>query len=213
MTIEALYQAISRQRPPVIYLSGKTATGKSTFGRKLRDSLEYQVIELEDILLDMIKAQRLDERATFRKVFHDSEESGEKSQFLNNTNHLLTEAVTNKRPLVIEGAVSNADTLQQILAPAGTMLFLYFHPRDIKKYVRNITQRFMQTGKDSYGGLPATLWQFIDDQEFETFCATQKLTKSLEDSIHQFALAAQKESLARLQKYRQKFKNIEVVYV
>lgn len=47
MTVEELYQTIARQKLPVIYLSGKTATGKSTFGRKLRDSLGYQVIELE----------------------------------------------------------------------------------------------------------------------------------------------------------------------
>lgn len=161
----------------------------------------------------MIKTHNLDERITFRKVFYNSEESAEKAQFLDITSHLIAEAITKKQPLVIEGAVSNADMLQQILAPAGPMLFLYFHPRDIKKYVRNITQRFMQSGSDSYGGLPATLWQFIDDQEFEAFCVTRKLTKSLENSIHQFALAAQKGSLARLQEYRQRFKNIVVVDV
>jgi shikimate kinase len=47
MIVDEVYQDIAKQKPPIIYVSGKTSTGKSIFGRKLSDQLGYQVIELE----------------------------------------------------------------------------------------------------------------------------------------------------------------------
>jgi len=213
MTIAEIYHIISAQKPQVIYLSGKTSTGKSTFGRKLRDSLHYQVVELEAVLLDVIKLHGFDERATFRKVFRDSEDSEEKRLYLEATNRLITNAIQSRHPLVIEGAVANAETLERILSPARHMLFIYFHPEDIERYIQNLTNRFMQSGRDSYGGLPPTFWKYIEPDEFERFCKTRELTANLRSSIEQFATAAQAESLVRLQQYQQRFNDIEVVKV
>jgi adenylate kinase family enzyme len=211
--MDEIHQDIAGQKPPVIYLSGKTSTGKSTFGRKLRDELGYQVIELEAILLEIVKKNGLDEQTTFRKVFYDAGEFEAKAWFFDATDRIINDAIANGHPVVIEGAVANVETLQRILRPASELLFLYFHPTSAEVYVRNLTKRFMESNEESYGGLPLKFWQLVDDAEFKAFCKTRKLTESLEASIKGYAQSSQKESLVRLEEFRRKFENIIVVEI
>lgn len=213
MTVDEIYKDIVKQKPPVIYVSGKTSTGKSTFGRRLHDQLDYQVIELEAVLLEIVKEHGYDEQATFRKVLYDAGGFEAKTLFLNATDSIISDVLTSNRPVVIEGAVANVDTLQRILRSAPNLLFLYFHPNDIEIYIRNLTKRFMESNEKSYGGLPLKFWKLIDDEEFKNFCKTKELTKSLRESIREYALTSQNESLTRLAEFRQKFKNIIVAEI
>lgn len=213
MTVAEIYQDIVEQRPPVIYVSGKTSTGKTTFGRTLRDQLGYQVIELEAVLLEIVKEHGFDEQSTFRKVLYDGGEFEAKTLFFNATDRIVLNALSSDHPVVIEGAVANVDTLERILRPAPSPLFLYFHPNDIEIYIRNLTKRFRESSEESYGGLPLKFWQLIDDEEFKNFCKTRELTESLRTSIRKYALISQNESLTRLAEFRQRFKDIKVAEI
>lgn len=213
MTVDEIYQTIATEKPVVIYVSGKTSTGKSTFGRRLRDELGYQVIELEAILLDIVKSRGLDEQSTFRKVLYESGDFEEEKLFLQATDKIIADALATNKPVVIEGAVANADTLARILQPAQSRLFLYFHPSDLEVYIRNLTSRFMESGEDSYGGLPLKFWQLVDDEEFKEFCVSRELSQGLRKTIKDYALASQKESFVRLAEFRQKFGDITVIDV
>lgn len=213
MTVDQMYHIIATRKPLVVYISGKTSTGKSTFGRRLSDGLDYHVVELEAILLEIIDDKGWDEQSTFRKVLHDTENSEEKSLFLEATDELIKNALAQGVPLVIEGAVANVEMLARILKPTRHMLFLYFHPTDLDFYVRNLTKRFLESGPDSLGGLPLTFWKLIDKEEFKEFCQTRQLSDNLEKSIHEYARKSQEESLPRLNEFRKKFGDITVVDV
>jgi adenylate kinase family enzyme len=208
VTVNEIYQTIANEKPSVIYLSGKTSTGKSTFARKLRDSLGYRVIELEAVLLQIVTEKGFDEQSTFRKVLNDPGDLEEKALFFEETDRAISAAISKDRPVVIEGSVANVDTLQRILRPAEGAFFVYFHPNDINAYLRNLTSRFLQSNEDSYAGLPLTFWQLIDRKEFKAFCETGELTEGLSGSIREFAEASRTDSLARLTNFRQKFKDI-----
>lgn len=213
MTVDEIYKDIAKQKPLVIYVSGKTSTGKSTFGRRLRNQLSYQVIELEAVLLGIVETHGFDEQTTFRKVLYDPGEFEAKTLFFNATDRIISEALASNYPVIIEGAVANVDTLERILRPAPNLLFLCFHPKDIEIYIRNLTKRFMESSKESYGGLPLKFWKLIDDEEFKNICKTRELTESLRASIRKYALISQNESLTRLAEFRQKFKNIIVAEI
>jgi shikimate kinase len=213
MTINEIRRIITQQTPPIIYISGKTSTGKSTFGRSLRDDLGYHVIELEAVLLEIVTEQGFDEQSTFRKVFYETGEFEEKTLFLKSTDQIISSALAEERPVVIEGAVANVDTLQRVLQPANDTLFLYFHPNEITIYIRNLTNRFMKSSGDSYGGLPLKFWQLIDHEEFKVFCKTRNLSRGLKNSIEQYAHISQKESTTRLHEFKNLFKNIIVVEI
>lgn len=213
MTVDQIYEIIAAKKPPVIYLSGKTSTGKSTFGRRLGSELGYDVVELEAILLDIVDEHGYDEPTTFRKVLHDDGEGEEKSLFYAATDELIKNALAQQAPLVIEGAVANVDTLARVLKPAHNLLFVYFHPADLDVYIRNLTKRFSESGPDSLGGLPSTFWKLIDKQEFQTFCQTRQLSDGLTESIRAYATKSQEESLTRLAEFREKFGDITAVEV
>lgn len=213
MTVDEIYQDIIKEKPPVIYVSGKTSTGKSTFGRRLRDQLGYQVIELEAVLLQIVKEHGFDEQTTFRKVLYDTGEFEAKTLFFDVTDRIISDALTSDHPVVIEGAVANTETLQHILRSAPHLFFLYFHPDDIEIYIRNLTNRFMESSEESYGGLPLKFWRLVDDEEFKNFCKTRALTEGLRASIRQYALTSQQESLTRLAAFRQRFEKIIVAEI
>ena len=213
MAVDEIYKDIIQKRPSVVYVSGKTSTGKSTFARKLQDDLGYYVIELEAVLLEIVKGYGFEEQSTFRKVLYDSGEFAEKVLFIEATDKVMADVINQGLPIVIESAVANVETLQRILKPASNLFFLYFHPNIADVYVRNLTNRFMQSGKESYGGLPLKFWRFIDDKEFKQFCTTRELSNDLKSSIRQYALTSQEESLTRLNEFRQKFSNIVVVEI
>lgn len=213
MTVDEMYAAIAEQRPPVIYVSGKTSTGKSTFGRRLRDKLGYHVIELEAVLLEIVNTHGFDEQSTFRKVLYEPGEFKEKALFLEATDKIIVDALNNDHPVVIEGAVANAETLQRILQPAKELFFLYFHPDNINVYIRNLTNRFMESSESSYGGLPSKFWQLIDDAEFKAFCQTRQLSDGLKKSITQYAQESREESLVRLETFKEKFNDITMISI
>lgn len=211
MTSADAYRTIKETRPPVIFITGKTSTGKSTFGRRLRDEMGYTVVELEAMLVNLVKRHELDENQTFKKVFYESENSEERNWFLDETDEVITKALRDEHPLIIEGAVANANTLQRILQPTASLYFLYFHPKNIDDYVRNLTERFKSSSQDSNAGLPIKFWQMIDSEQFKTFCNTQVVSDDLERSIKEYALASQKESVLRLEKLQEKFHNVVVI--
>jgi adenylate kinase family enzyme len=213
MTIDTIHQLIITQMPAAIYIGGKTSTGKSTFSRRLHNDAGYQIIELEAILLDIVKAKGLDEPSTFRKVFYDSGESPEKTLFFDATDRIIAQALAYTQPLVIEGAVANGKTLKRILSRASKILFIFFHPHNLDVYVRNLTDRFMQSIEVPYGGLPLTFWQCIDDDAFKEFCKTRRLTNGLRNGIQQYAQFSQSDSLARINLLQTKFENILIVEI
>ncbi|HKX24226.1 MAG TPA: AAA family ATPase [Candidatus Saccharimonadales bacterium] len=213
MTVDQIYHIIATKKPPVIYISGKTSTGKSTFGRRLSDNLGYHVVELEAVLLEIVDDKGWDEQTTFRKVLHDTDETEERKAFLEITDELIKNALAQGVPLVIEGAVAHVDTLARVLKPARHMLFLYFHPTDIDFYVRNLTKRFLESGPDSLGGLPLKFWKLVDKDEFKEFCQTRQVSTGLEKSIREYAQKSQKESLVRLDEFSEKFGDITMVEV
>lgn len=213
VTASQIYSIIARHKPAVIYISGKSSTGKSTFGRKLRDELGYYVIELEAVLLDVIKEHAFEEQATFHKVLYEPGKCREKDLFLAKTDAIISDAVRNSEYIVIEGAVANIVTLQRILQPAPDLYFLYFHPSNLDVYIRNLTKRFMQSSNTSSGGLSRQFWQLVDTQAFQTFCHTRQLSESLKNSIERYAMASQQASLTRLAEIKRVFAHVTEVYI
>ncbi len=213
MTTSEVFQSIAKTKPKVIYISGKTSTGKSTFARRLQAELLYDVIELEAVLLEVIKAHAFDEQTTFHKVLRKADESHEKELFFAATDKAITAGLQRQTHMVIEGAVSNVETLARVLSVAPELTFIYFHPASLGVYIRNLTSRFMESGKDSYNGLPLKFWQQINPDEFETFCQTRRLSAGLEDSIAVYAASSQRESEQRLRDFQQRFNNIVVAEI
>lgn len=213
MTTSNFYEEISRTLPAIMYISGKTSTGKSTFARRLHDTFGYDVIGLEDVLVGITRKNHLDEGEMFHDVFYADGPNEQKDLYLSVTDKLIKSHLRRSQRLVIEGAVSNSTFLQRILQPAGNLPVAYFHPDNLDIYVRNLTARFMQSSKDSQAGLPLKFWRHIDKNEFTAFCATRELTDNLKESIRKYAVESQQASYKRLEQLQEVFSEVTVVSI
>lgn len=215
MKIEDLYEQIRDEKPSVLYISGKTCVGKSTFANKIRDELGYEVIELDKIVLDSVITPQdiVDEGSAFVEIYKNSEKRELIDPFVSATKQLIEAKSAQHQPIVIDGGVANVDTLAEIFDNSVDSTFIYFHPKNLDIYQRNLTDRFMLSDKKFNSGLPQGFWKFVDNKDFETFCIERVLSPALIRSIEQYARSSQEESKKRLSNFQEKFTKISVVEI
>lgn len=213
VNIDGLLEQLARTRPPVVYLAGKTSTGKSTTGRRVSAELDYEPIHLDDIVVSaVVKPLTLPDRSgVFNEIYRGRERRDWIGRFVDATSALVSGVRDNGRSVVIDGAVAHPQTLVELAAAWGDFTFAYLHPANLGNYVRNLTSRFVSSGPDCQAGLPSRFWAMVDPQEFATYCNTWELSGSLRRSIHDYAMASQAESQTRLATFRQHFNAITVV--
>lgn len=214
MKLDELYATIKNHKPQLLYLSGKTCVGKSTFSAKLRNELGYSIIELDKLVVESVmQPQGLTDAGTvFIEVYRGSNRQL-LDPFIRAVRDVIAQNQTRHQPIVIEGAVANADTLSEMFSEHPELMSIYLHPSNLEDYERNITSRFMLARKDHNPGLPQHFWELVDDAEFETFCEQRVITPSIARSIKAYAAASQEESLNRLARLRARFPDMVVVEV
>lgn len=215
MTKEEIFNRIKAERPPVIYLSGKTSTGKSTFAAHLKTDIGYEVIELDEVVRKaVIEPLNLTDRGkVFIEVYRERNQGDWVGRFVTATQLIINEHVEQNKPLIIEGAVANPKTLQEIFASFPNFYFIYFHPTNLEAYKNNLRSRFEQTSRDSSAGLPVKFWDLISKDQFAQFCKDRIITPELDSAIESYAALSAEGSVNRLNEFRQKFQNIKVVEV
>jgi guanylate kinase len=210
MSLEEITEYIESNPPKLIYLSGKTCTGKSTFSNAIANKINYKIIELDKVVVDsVIKPLNLtDEGKVFFEVYGNRCKKEWIRRFVDNTISRINRSIREGKSVIIEGAVANVITLKDIFEDYSDFSFIYFHPISIKNYTRNITTRFLLANENNNAGLPVAFWELVDQEKFKLFCKTRKINKSLADSIELYAKNSQTESLKRLNNFRKYFPNI-----
>ena len=76
MTIEVAYRLVTKQQPHLVYVSGKTSTGKSTFAKRLAEEFNYAIIELDQIVLKAVEQRfgEASEKSAFIEVYRNRDE-------------------------------------------------------------------------------------------------------------------------------------------
>jgi tRNA A37 threonylcarbamoyladenosine biosynthesis protein TsaE len=151
MRIDDIYSKVATEKPQIIYLTGKTCTGKSTFSRQLSEDIRYKIIELDEVVLsDLVAKQGLETSPTFEVVYKENPGTPFVDAFIGAVQQKVEDALLSHELLVIEGAVGNAQTLAALFKDSPEFSFIYFHPENLDIYIRNLTSRFMLTNKE-YG--------------------------------------------------------------
>lgn len=215
MDLDDLRKQIQTEKPQLLYISGKTCVGKSTFANKLRDALGYEIIELDKIVFDSVIAPQglTDEKTVFVEVYKNSEKRHLIDPFVAAVKQLVATKAFQNQPIIIDGAIANVNTLAEIFDNNSTFTFAYFHPKNLDIYQRNLTSRFMLSKKNFSSGLPKRFWEFINKKDFETFCKDRILSPGLTRSIEQYARSSQKESEKRLSAFKERFNKMVVVEI
>lgn len=213
MNKDTIYEIIKNTKPQILYISGKTCTGKSTFSNNLHDDLGYEIIELDQVVRNDVvrKIGLADEGSVFVEVYKYNNRRDLIDPFVASVKKQLNATRNKNIPLILEGAVASTDTISEIFVDYPDFMFIYFHIESLDNYTRNLTKRFMLAGKDFKSGLPKQFWTLVDEKEFDEFCNTRVLSQSLKSSIHEYALRSQIDSKKRLSNLKSKFTNIVIV--
>lgn len=207
MQLDETYRVIKEREPGLVFVTGKTSTGKSTFAKRLRDELGYRIIELDQIVMKSVvhKQQQENTGSIFLQVYRGGERRDWIDAFVTETKKEIAEHSAEK--LVVEGALAHNETLDEIFA-GHDFLFLYFHPTNEKTYVEMLTQRFVDGAHNGTTGLPKHFWDIVDDVDVKEFLETQKINDALRSAISLYARSSIKQSEERFKYFQEHFPKI-----
>lgn len=215
MNLEQALASVAGKQPQIIHLSGKTSTGKSTFAKKLSEQFGYKLIELDLVVRDsVINALNLqDEGQAFVNIYKNRTQHDLIELFMSATKTIIQKHLDSGEQIIIDGAISNMDTLQELLGDYPDVSIIYLHPEHLDIYERNLKSRFQTTSKTNRGGLPDKFWELIDPQEFDMYCSTRILSSSINQAIEHYAKDSQIESTKRLANMTAHFNNVTTVTI
>lgn len=210
---EALEQ-ILKEESKLVYVSGKTCTGKSTFASRLQ-GIGYGLIELDKIVRRAVieKWGLDDEGEVFSEVFKRREKMEWVEAFVREAREEIEKKMSEQGRVVVEGAVANETTLREVLSGWGKVQFYYFHPIDLKLYASFIKARFKESDKNYRGNLPDKFWSRVEDGDFKVFCEKGELVDGLKKAIEDYVEYSRGSSEKRLDRLKDSFKDIQVVEI
>jgi predicted kinase len=216
MTVGEAYSLVKSKRPQFVHVTGKTCTGKTTFANHLKNELGYAVIELDELATEAViepLGLAVKRGHAMFELYKERNELQWIGMLVSSAHQKIQNHIKAGQPVVLDGAVSNLTTLQELLKPFPDTETIYFHPVNPNNYIRFITERFMRTAADYHAGLPVTFWELVDKTEFQRFCQTRIITPGLARSIKTYAMSSMRSSTERLKKFQKVFRDIKLVEV
>jgi len=217
MTTDEMYQYAYNKEPQLLYVSGKTCTGKTNFSKRLSASSGYRVIELDKVVLEAI-VNPFDLQGSqgdvFLSVYKTADNAGWIDIFVTEAQKRIKDLLMRSKKVIIDGAVANPTIMQKIFDGLPEVLCIYFHPLEASpNYQRNLTNRFKDTTAQNENGLPKAFWECINKESFARFCSDRSITPELEQGIRLYAQRSSQESVVRLGTLQKSFPHIMVVEV
>ncbi|MDR3547735.1 MAG: hypothetical protein P4M11_05635 [Candidatus Pacebacteria bacterium] len=213
MEKENLLKEIKATKPRIIYVSGKTCTGKTTFANEMRAE-GYVQIELDTIVTNSVVIPfNLPAGEAFLTAYRDAGPTEQTEAFITAAKSEIAEKAKSS-PIVIEGAIAKSRILKEIFSnELADFFFVYFHPVHLENYIERIRTRFTAGVVDGTTGLPKHFWDRTREVDVESFIVTLKMNEGIERAIKEYAGISMKESEERLAHLRESFPDIHVVEV
>ncbi|MAG12778.1 hypothetical protein CL630_03130 [bacterium] len=213
MNLEGVYKKIKNTKPQIVYISGKTSTGKTTFAHQLVEDLGYVSISFDQIVQkNVVEKFGVDDvPKAYVVAYRFGEPSEWREAFITGAQQELRKAIL-RGNVVVEGSMANPHTLKSIFSDTlSDFEFIYIHPTPIEKYTSRIYKRFIGGVRKGTSGLPKDFWPMLPNGELEKFKKTGEMTNDIENSIKEFSKKSQTESSERLRVLQEVFSDITVV--
>jgi len=212
MTFRELVNELVKDKATLIYISGKTSTGKTTLANRLQSELGYSLVSFDTLVCKSVvdKFNVTDIPHAYVVAYRDGEPAEWRESFILSAKNEIDSQMGNG--IILEGAIANPLTLQKIVSEhLSEFAFIYIHPFSIELYASRIKERFVAGAANNTSGLPKDFWPLLPEDALETFKNTNLVTPVIEKVIHEFALKSQSESAGRLEDMKSYFPSIKVV--
>jgi predicted kinase len=215
MTFDEALRFVRETEPNILYIGGKTSTGKSTFAAQLKEDLRYKVVELDKVVQGsvILPLKISNHGEAFNEVYKRRDKLDWIQRFIEAADNEAAEVIKTSSRVIIDGAVANPVTLRELLASLPGVVILYFHPTDLDVYERNLTNRFKMATPTHTAGLPTQFWDLVDKAEFQRFCETGVISVPLRESISKYAHKSQESSEQRIDEQSAIAPNMRIVNI
>lgn len=213
MTSESILKNVQFQKPSLIYLSGKTCTGKSTLAHHL-ECYGYKKIELDKVVMrSVVVPFNVATGDGFRTAYRGDGPIEQTQAFVEAARLEIMEGFLSS-PLVIEGAIADSRILSEIFSgDFKDFFFIYLHPVHTLVYQERILSRFVAGAATGNAGLPKDFWSLLPDFNLDQFKDTSSVTPAITDAVRTFAQKSMAESQLRLKNFKLTFPDIAVVEI
>jgi predicted kinase len=113
MTIDDVYAHLQKTMPKVVYLSGKTSTGKSTLAQKLHTTANYQIVELDTVVVQSViePLALTDGGQVFVEIYKKRKQLDWIKRFIQAARQRILDHIAAGHPVIIDGAIANVETI------------------------------------------------------------------------------------------------------
>ena len=209
--IDEVYKELDSKHPKLVFINGKTSTGKTTLSNKLSEKYNCAIIELDEVIYALDSPKGINK---FIEAYQKRDQVEYIKSFVDAVRLRIQEELKNHEFVIIEGAIVRSETLKEIISNwADSFLFIYLDIKDVDAYVRNLTNRLSASNNDGGNGLPTLFWDKFSPELLEKYYADRQVTPEVENAIRSYAVDSMKESEIRLAKFASKFNHIVKVGV
>lgn len=204
---------IEEQRPKIVYLSGKTCTGKTTFAKKLQE-LGYSIIELDPVVMKSVVVPfGVKPGEGFLTAYRGIGLKEQTQAFTDAAKKEIQEKIKFSR-VVVEGAIATSHILKEVFSDnLNDFRFVYLHPVNPEVYSARIKERFIAGAATGTSGLPKHFWEMVDQIDLKHFVSTEKLNAGIEKALEEYTRLSMLESKKRLELFQEDFNDIQVVEI
>lgn len=185
-------------RPKLIFLTGKSGTGKSYLSGKL-EKVGYIQLELDLIVRRLGKKLNIGEAPNYNTAFQVYKGKGPtnfKKEFVTEIHKFFEK--NEGKPIIVDGAISDPLMIKKVFSKKYKVFtFVYLFPNSVNKYAERIMKRFIKDVTIGKKTLP--FWSEVP-KEFDRKEALK--TKKLKDFIGVMAKKMKKKSDQRFDSFK-----------
>jgi adenylate kinase family enzyme len=208
ITIANLEERIGRELPAVVFVVGKTCTGKSTFARSLA-RYDYKQIELDWLVREHIAVKITQKnRSEAFLVYGGNGRPDWQAIFEQEANALIKSEVEGSK-IVVDVAISNPEVLRRIIGEnLSNYIIVFIHPHDKEFYRKSVTNRFLEDAAEDKITFP--IWDFVTPEIEADFRQHGVAGELISNLIFKYADEGRLLSEQRLQNFLKIFPNMIV---
>jgi len=203
---EDLIKKIQSEHEQLVYLSGRTCTGKSTLSRTIRDVLNFAAIDLDRVVYGLPEVEG---KNRYEEVYLKRDDSDMIHEFVTRTQREIGVGLENHAGVIFEGAIATTETLSEIIGDHKDFLFVYLLPVNFAVYRERICKRFALERH----GLPSRLWDIVSKDQHSKYLKDHIMTHDLSDGIDRFTKVTIEGAKTRLKMFQNTFENIYIIEV
>ncbi|MDQ5886594.1 MAG: hypothetical protein QG593_542 [Patescibacteria group bacterium] len=204
--IDLVFKELDKRHPKLVFLNGKTSTGKTTLSNTLRSKYDCAVIELDEVIYGLESPAGMNR---FLEAYQKRDHLDYVDNFVAAVKARIGEALKNHSFVIIEGAIVQSETLLEIIDDwKDSFMFIYLDIKNISVYAERLTNRFKLSNENDRNGLPNLFWDKFNPNILTQYYSDREITPTVKDAIYAYATDSIRESEVRLINFSSKFDHI-----